>query len=359
MAARRGLRVLLLERSAVAEGASVRNFGMIWPVGQPAGELHAIALRARELWLELQREGAVELQTCGSIHLAHRADEVAVQEEFCAAGTHEVRLLTPREVTETTSLANPRGLLAGLWSPTELRVNPRIACAAIARWLAERQGVACHFQTSVVGVDAGLVRAADGRRWQAERVVVCGGSDLATLYPQVLAQSGLRLCKLQMLKSAPQPRTGATRPAPHLASGLTLRHYAAFRDCRTIPSLQQRVRDEAPELDRYGVHVMASQLAGGEVILGDSHEYGEEISPFDKLLVDELILRESRKVFRLTDWSLSERWNGVYARHPDRPVFEAQADDGTLVFTGTGGAGMTMSFGLAERAWQRWEGKSS
>ena len=42
MAARRGLRVILLERSPVAQGASVRNFGMIWPIGQPAGELYAL-----------------------------------------------------------------------------------------------------------------------------------------------------------------------------------------------------------------------------------------------------------------------------------------------------------------------------
>lgn len=46
MAARRKLRVLLLERTRVAEGASVRNFGMIWPIGQPAGP--ASDLRGRQ-----------------------------------------------------------------------------------------------------------------------------------------------------------------------------------------------------------------------------------------------------------------------------------------------------------------------
>src|SRR5580704_8992875 len=51
--ARRGLSVVVFERSPQAAGASVRNFGMIWPIGQPAGGMHAMALRSRELWLEI------------------------------------------------------------------------------------------------------------------------------------------------------------------------------------------------------------------------------------------------------------------------------------------------------------------
>jgi glycine/D-amino acid oxidase-like deaminating enzyme len=41
--ARRGRKVVVLERDRGAMGASVRNFGMLWPIGQPPGVLRDLA----------------------------------------------------------------------------------------------------------------------------------------------------------------------------------------------------------------------------------------------------------------------------------------------------------------------------
>jgi glycine/D-amino acid oxidase-like deaminating enzyme len=51
VAAKQGRSVVVFERRLRAQGASVGNFGTIWPVGQPPGVMHEIALRSRRLWL--------------------------------------------------------------------------------------------------------------------------------------------------------------------------------------------------------------------------------------------------------------------------------------------------------------------
>jgi FAD dependent oxidoreductase TIGR03364 len=180
-------------------------------------------------------------------------------------------------------------------------------------------------------------------------VIVCAGADIERLFPEAM-NAPAKACKLQMLKTVPQPRTFSV--GPHLAGGLTLRHYRNFECCPSLPALQNRISQETPELDAYGVHVMIAQNDDGEVVLGDSHEYGASITPFDKTYVDELILRELRKIVQLPDWSIRERWHGVYVKHPDQPVVLSEPQPSVCVFAATGGTGMTLSMALADQFWR-------
>lgn len=360
-AAERGRTVTVFERHSEASGASIRNFGMIWPIGQPHGELYQTAVTSRDRWLQLARESGISVNPCGSIHLAHHSDEWQVLQQFAALSTSlnvACRLLTPKEIQQHTPAANSTGLLGGLFSPGELCVNPREAIRSLPRWLEAKHQVQLNFNTQVNHVerrsdrihgDAITVSTACGRRLGFDRVIICSGAEMVALFPEILRASGLVQCKLQMLSL--RPSDAHWRQGPMLASGLTLRHYRIFEVCPALNDVRKRIAEELPELNQFGIHVMAAQNDHGDVILGDSHEYGDQISPFDSSTIEDLILRELKKVFCLPPGQIYQRWHGIYAKHPTRPVFQASPIPNVHLFTGTGGAGMTMAFGLAEQFW--------
>jgi FAD dependent oxidoreductase TIGR03364 len=356
-AARRGWRVLLFDRHAQPHGASVRNFGMVWPIGQPNGPLHRTALRSRRLWQELAHESGLWLNPCGSLHLAYRDDEWAVLEEFAHAAPvlgYQCELLSSAGVMRRSPAARSEGLVGGLWSGTEACVDPREVVRIMPSWLHAAHGVEIHYNTAIAEIARHEIVAADRRRWSVDQVVVATGADFSLLYPELYREARFKRCKLQMYRTVAQPRNWSI--GPMLAGGLTLRHYATFGVCRSLAALTQRIAAESPELDQYGIHVMASQNGRGEIVLGDSHEYGDESDPFDKALIDELIFRELRRMIDLPDWTVAERWHGVYVKAPDTVQFVADPEFSVHIAIASGGCGMTMSLGLADEQWTAWHG---
>src|ERR1017187_7687772 len=82
--ARRGRRVIIFERNRRATGASVRNFGMLWPIGQPFGPRRTLAVRSLEIWLEVLAASGLWHERTGSLHLAYRDDEAQVIRDFAS-----------------------------------------------------------------------------------------------------------------------------------------------------------------------------------------------------------------------------------------------------------------------------------
>jgi FAD dependent oxidoreductase TIGR03364 len=347
--AMRGRRVVVFERGPRATGASVRNFGMLWPIGQPTGEMRRMAVRSLAIWTEVLQAAELWHERVGSLHLAYREDEAQVLREFTREAAErdvDCAFLDPPQVLARSTAVKPEGLIAGMWSPTETCVDPREVIAGLPGWLSSRFGVRFVFGAAVTAYDRPRVLAG-GQESAADHLYLCAGDDLETLFPEMLGNAGLVRCKLQMMRS--QPYGDGWRLGPMLAGGLTLRHYVSFHDCPTLPALRQRVAHEAPEYDRYGIHVMASQNGSGEVVIGDSHEYDDAIEPFDKPEIDALILRYLETFLRVPDLRIAARWHGNYVKHPTDPYRVARPAPGVTVVTGVGGAGMTLSFGLAEQ----------
>lgn len=346
VAAKSGLKVVVFERNLTAIGASIANFGLLWPIGQTAGRMFDLAMKSRQLWLEVLQAANIPYKETGSLHVACHPEEAAVGREFAAIGSEHGYQCAwlDRDAALARSSALRPSVLGALWSSTEITIDPRQTLRALPAFLRDRYGVQFHWGCPVASIEFPRVRTPRGN-WQGERVIVCTGVDFEALFPELFVQSGLTRCKLQMLRTGPQPSGWDLGPA--LAGGLTFRFYPSFRICRSLDALCARIAQEMPEYDRYGIHTMISQAPSGELTMGDSHEYGMIPAPFNRDEIDALILRHLTTFVQVPDYSVAERWYGVYAKHPEKPWVRFQPEDGVEVITGLGGAGMTLSFGVA------------
>ena len=104
---------------------------------------------------------------------------------------------------------------------------------------------------------------------------------------------------------------------------------------------------------------MAAQNGRGEVVLGDSHEYGDAIEPFDKAAIDDLILGYLATLpGRAGAADRRRAGTAMYAKHPTDALLRGRARARRHGGHGVGGAGMTLAFGLAEQVVQNTLGEA-
>lgn len=341
-----GKRVIVVERSAQAEGASVRNLGMVWVVGQANPELESLATRSRSHWEQASTELGLPFRRTDSLHLAYHPLEAQVLAEYLQARGHETgrRILSAQEVQDRFPFVKPEGLQGGLLSQTEGAVDPRVAVHLMAKALAQR-GVDFIWNRMVTKVESGSLRLADATKIDAEAIVVCPGPLLHDLFPVIQAENELMECRLQMLRL--KPREGTPRLGVHLCAGLTLGHYANFRDCPSLPLLLEIHRQQWPVQVANGIHILVSEHDDGILTVGDSHAYGRPGPAYEDEEVYDAILSALDQFLPVKNYQVHQRWKGTYLTHNQLPYWQGQLDEnvwGLALF----GTGMTLSFGITE-----------
>jgi glycine oxidase len=190
-AARRGLRVRVLERDRPGAGASGVAAGMLAPVGEATWgeeELLSLALRSHALWPDLAHRlaatagrdpGFLEL---GAIHVAldrDEASELRRRFELMRSLDLEAGWLRPQEARELEPGISPSSA-AGVHAPHEAAVDPPLLLEAL-RVAVEAEGVQI-----LTGVEVresllddgrlGGVRTSDGAEHRAESTVLATGA---------------------------------------------------------------------------------------------------------------------------------------------------------------------------------------
>ncbi|HTM81977.1 TIGR03364 family FAD-dependent oxidoreductase [Asticcacaulis sp.] len=339
-AVKAGQTVALFERHARATGASIRNFGFITVTGQQRGDFHALAMRTRNIWLEVAEQAGIAIEQRGLYISARYAESEDVLRAFLYTEMGEdCRLLRP---ADAPFLA--KGQRAVLHSPYDIRVESRTAIPKLSGWLAERADL--FYGVSVTGVDSGRLETSMGDI-RAERIIVCPGDDLSGLFADRIKAHNVSRCQLQMLRLTDP---GFRLPGA-VMSDLSLIRYLGYADLPEAEALKTRLQTEHAEHLANGVHLIVVQSADGSLVVGDSHHYHDAPEPFTSEAVDQLILDEYRAVLGAPP-PVIERWSGAYATSPDQLfLIDRPVPDVRLVVV-TCGAGASTAFGIAERTFQ-------
>lgn len=343
----RGYSVTVIERSSKAVGASIRNFGMVWPIGQPEGKLYERALNAKSIWKEVLAGAKCWHYEGGSLHMAYEQDELEVLQQFAdVSGYRPVRMFTPEETLKSSQAVNPHKLLGALYSADEMIVDPREAIAAIPAYLTEKYGVTFIWDTAVSEIKYPTVKAGT-KILTADELYVCSGQDFETLYPEHFSVAPLTKCKLQMLRMEAQPDNWKIGPA--LCGGLSLIHYHGFKAAASLPRLKERYERDYSDYLKWGIHVMASQNGLGEITVGDSHEYALTFDPFDREFINKMILDYLDTFAQFKSPKIFQTWHGIYPKLTNgNTEIIIKPEPGVTIINGLGGNGMTLSFGLCE-----------
>ena len=344
-AVRRGKRVVVIDRDAQANGASVRNFGFVTVTGQQTGECWRRAMRSRDVWVEVAAAAKIAIVQRGLLTVARRPEARAVIEEFLETEMgSECRFVEPGELDEYGAGLRAQELSGALYSPHEVRVESRHAIPQLAAYLAERHGVTFLRETTALDAVPPRVETSRGPV-EAETVVACPGDDFTALYADRIAQYGLTRCKLHMMRVRPE---NFDARLPVVMSDLGMVRYLGYAEQPAAKALRAKLMAEQSAHIENGVHLIVVRGADGSLVVGDSHHYAATPDAFAPVEVDELILDEYSHVFAGPRPRIVERWTGTYASTPDRLMLIDRPSDAVRLVLITSGTGASTSFAIAE-----------
>ncbi|MDX8481544.1 TIGR03364 family FAD-dependent oxidoreductase [Mesorhizobium sp. VK24D] len=342
-AAERGLRVVVIDRDIQANGASIRNFGLVVVSGQEPGLSRQRAERSREIWLGLSKQAGIDILHRGKLVVAQRPEAMAVLDAFASSPEAEgCRVLTARESVNFQPELAANNIVGGLYSPWELRIESREALPWIGSFLSECHGVEFRRGVAVSRILPPLLQTGSGDI-RADKIVVCPGDDHTTLYPDRVAAYETHRCKLQMLRLADP----GFRLNQALISDLSLLRYQAYAALPEAQALRSRLQIECGDALDNEVHLIVVQSADGSLVVGDSHHYGHVLDPFGLEDIDQMILGEFRKLFGRTPDVLA-RWTGSYSSARGHPAFIDAPHEHVRLVMVTSGTGASTGFALGE-----------
>lgn len=359
-AAKRGLKVGVIEQNARCTGASIRNFGFVTVSGQGAKDTWRRAVYSAKTWRELAGLANIKVLHQGTWIVCERPEAEAVAKAFLK--THMgvgCEYFSPETYSElaarghlhvqSLNLQNARGLL---YSPHEFRVESREAIPQLASYLQNHMDIDFHWETEVLSIDNSSVHASNGR-FDAQKVVICPGAQLNGLAKPYIENHALQLCTLQMLRIKVQD--GYVLPGSVMTDN-SLARYLGWSELPEAAALKERIAKEMPEYVKEGIHLIVVQSADGTLVVGDSHRYGPAEDVFASERIEQLIIQLMYRALNINEHAIMERWTGVYPSSNAVDALIEKVSSNTRVAIVTSGTGASTAFGLAKDNLDEWLG---
>ena len=232
---------------------------------------------------------------------------------------------------------------AALHGLDDQQVYSREAIPALIACLQRDLGVEFHFSTLVREVEPGQVHTTSGS-FKGSQVIVCSGHDYLTLLAEPLAKLDPQVCRLQMLRVRP---TVDLKLRHALLTGLSCVHYGAFADLPEAAAVLSEIQRNHPNLDEHGIHLLISPTPYGDLIVGDSHDYSRDPSPFNGEQVDNWMLQLCEETLGC-EVQVVERWQGVYGAKGAKPFTWLEVAPGLNAALMHTGVGMSVGPAMAE-----------
>ncbi len=370
--ARKGQKVVLLEKGRIAAEQSSRNWGWVRQTGRDAAEL-PIMVEANRLWPELQREinEDLGLVQSGLTYLGVTQKDMAGFEEFlplARANGVDSRLLSTQEVGAMLPDAS-RGYLGALHTPSDYRAEPWVAVPRLAR-AAARAGAVLIENCAVRGLDVAGGRIAgvitEKGRIAADQVLVAGGAWSSLL----LRRHGVKIPQISVKSTVL-----ATTPVEEVYAGGAADHTLAFRrrrdggytlapegfhefyigpdGVRGLPTYLRPLLN-----DPFSRHYLPAAPKGFPDAWGTPRRWSMEArSPFETMRVlnpaphkgrVQKLLRDFQTLFpKLGPVGLQASWAGMIDVMPDVVPIVDRAPDLPGLWVGTGMSGHGFGIGPA------------
>lgn len=320
--ARRGFRVVLVEREALGSGSTAAGMGHVVVMDDSEAQF-ALTSYSRQLWREMELPAAAEYVEAGTLWIAADSEEMEGAERkqaWYAERDVPSRLLTPSELASIEpNLAE--GLAGALLVAEDGVVYPPVAAMELAR-RAEELGARVIVGREVQSIGDGRIALDDGTELRAERLIYALGANSTDLLPELPIRK----------------RKG------HLV--ITDR-YPGFV-WHQLVELGYLKSAHGSAVDSVAFNVQPRPT--GQLLIGSSRQYGAEDAAVDRGILGAMLARAELYMPGLTKLSAIRVWTGFRAATPDKlPLIgPVEGDDSLWLATGHEGLGITTSLGTAE-----------